>query len=69
MLVRGGVKHSADLSADGLARSMGVMVNYSYQLADVVANNCTYLVDRRIMAAPEVWALLHSDSSAPAAAA
>ncbi len=45
------------------------MVNYSYQLADVAANNRTYLVDRRIIAAPEVWALLHSDGSAPAAAA
>jgi malonyl-CoA decarboxylase len=41
----------ADLSAAGLERSCGLMVNYKYVLADVSANNRAYLVDQEIAAA------------------
>ncbi|WIA15337.1 hypothetical protein OEZ85_002002 [Tetradesmus obliquus] len=48
----------ADLSAAGLERSCGLMVNYKYVLADVTANNRAYLVDQRIAAAAELRRLL-----------
>lgn len=48
----------ADLSAAGLERSCGLMVNYKYVLADVTANNRAYLVDQRIAAAVELRRLL-----------
>ncbi|KAF6256303.1 hypothetical protein COO60DRAFT_1627215 [Scenedesmus sp. NREL 46B-D3] len=48
----------ADLSAAGLERSCGLMVNYKYVLADVSANNRAYLVDHKIAAAEEVQQLL-----------
>eukprot|EP00887_Chlorella_sp_A99_P007327 scaffold2.g7327.t1 len=44
----------ADLSSAGLARSHGLMVNYSYQLDAVVENNRRYLVDQQVLASPEV---------------
>jgi malonyl-CoA decarboxylase len=48
----------ADLSAAGLQRSCGLMVNYKYVLADVSANNRAYLVDQQIAAAEELKRLL-----------
>ncbi|WIA35540.1 hypothetical protein OEZ86_003965 [Tetradesmus obliquus] len=48
----------ADLSAAGLERSCGLMVNYKYVLADVTANNRAYLVDQHIAAAAELRRLL-----------
>ena len=48
----------ADTSPPGLARSHGLMVNYHYHLPSVAANNRAYLAERRVLAAPEVEALL-----------
>ncbi|KAK9816452.1 hypothetical protein WJX72_000493 [[Myrmecia] bisecta] len=48
----------ADLSAQGLRRSWGIMVNYKYLLEDVQSNNRAYLVDNVIHASDAVKALL-----------
>lgn len=49
----------ADLSAAGLDRSCGLMVNYKYVLSDVSVNNKAYLVDHTIAASDSLKQLLH----------
>ncbi|KAG2495872.1 hypothetical protein HYH03_006110 [Edaphochlamys debaryana] len=44
----------ADMSALGLQRSYGIMVNYSYDLATVNRNNELYLLAHEVQAGPQV---------------
>ncbi|KAF8056435.1 hypothetical protein HT031_006292 [Scenedesmus sp. PABB004] len=45
----------ADLSAAGLARSVGVMCNYGYDLPACGERNSAYLLDGAVAAAPGLW--------------
>ncbi len=48
----------ADLSAQGLRQSAGIMVNYRYKLADIEANHEAYQGEGKIKASPAVRGLL-----------
>lgn len=48
----------ADMSAQGLANSCGLMVNYLYSMPDVVSNNQRYLLEHHINASQAVQQLL-----------
>lgn len=48
----------ADLSPQGLSNSCGLMVNYLYNMDQVVANNQRYLLEHTIAASPAVQQLL-----------
>ena len=56
----------ADPSASGLAQSGGVMVNYVYDEAEVVANHEAYVNEGRIAHASEVAALASDPAREPA---
>jgi malonyl-CoA decarboxylase len=48
----------ADLSQQGLTNSCGLMVNYLYNMEEVVSNNQQYLLEHSIAASPAVQQLL-----------
>lgn len=48
----------ADVSSQGLSNSCGLMVNYLYDLDQVVANNQRYLLEHHIAASDTVRQLL-----------
>jgi hypothetical protein len=48
----------ADLSARGLDKSHGLMVNYKYELEEVAERNRAYLAGHRITVSEEVEHLL-----------
>ncbi len=50
----------ADTSANGLRRSAGLMVNYAYRLGDIETNHEAYANSGKVIASPEVRALLKS---------
>jgi hypothetical protein len=52
--------YRADLSAQGLSNSCGLMVNYLYDMDHVVANNQRYLLEHNIAASQAVKELLSS---------
>eukprot|EP00877_Chromochloris_zofingiensis_P006745 jgi/Chrzof1/2323/Cz11g10290.t1 len=47
----------ADMSAPGIERSFGIMVNYKYIVQDVNSNNRAYLVEHKVAASPEIQAM------------
>lgn len=49
--------HRADMSAPGIERSFGIMVNYKYIVQDVNSNNRAYLVEHKVAASPEIQAM------------
>jgi hypothetical protein len=57
----GAVLFAADASAEGMARSHGVMASYSYDLELVEARNRRYLVGGHVAAEPQVLALLECE--------
>jgi hypothetical protein len=50
--------YRADMSAQGLSNSCGLMVNYLYDLDHVAANNQSYLLEHNIAASPAVEGLI-----------
>jgi len=62
------VNFLGDLSAAGLARGAGMMVNYAYRLEDVEKNHEAFVKEHRVIASRAVEKLARSCPLAPAAA-
>jgi malonyl-CoA decarboxylase len=50
------VHASADLSENGMAQSSGAMVNYLYDLAQIATNHEQFVVEKTVIASPDVRA-------------
>lgn len=51
------INWTADLSENGMKQSLGMMVNYRYELASVESNHESYVNEKKVHAAKEVLAL------------
>ena len=56
-----------DISAVGMQRSAGIMVNYFYRLADLEKNHESYTRDYQIVAASEIESLAKRKTLRPTA--
>ncbi|MGH9647220.1 MAG: malonyl-CoA decarboxylase domain-containing protein, partial [Bryobacteraceae bacterium] len=55
-----------DISAVGMQRSAGIMVNYFYRLSDLESNHEAYIHDYEVVATSEIEALAKRKSPKPA---